>query len=114
MSSTKIGYAIMHYHWGQKDAKKETWPLLTAERTSSKKASNLHGWLERHHGDLSESCQPNRDLCSVGTKLKENIFKTNNQISHLFEISNQMFIMMTQNIIARNLSADVFRTPSSI
>ena len=29
----------------------------------------------------SESCQPNRNLFSVGTKLKESIFKTNNQIN---------------------------------
>ena len=29
----------------------------------------------------SESCQPNRNLFSVGTKLKESIFKSNNQIN---------------------------------
>ena len=29
----------------------------------------------------SESCQPNRDLFGVGTKLKESIFKSNNQIN---------------------------------
>ena len=28
-----------------------------------------------------ESCQPNRNLFGVGTKLKESIFKSNNQIS---------------------------------
>ena len=28
-----------------------------------------------------ESCQPNRNLIGVGTKLKESIFKSNNQIS---------------------------------
>ena len=29
----------------------------------------------------SESCQPNRNLFGVGTKLKESIFKSNNQIN---------------------------------
>ena len=42
----------------------------------------------------SESCQPSRDLLGVGTKSKESVFKNNNQISHLFEISYQMFVMM--------------------
>ena len=29
----------------------------------------------------SESCQPNRNLFGLGTKLKESIFKSNNQIN---------------------------------
>ena len=140
----------------------------------------------------SESCQPNRDSLGVGTKLKESIFKNNNQINSTFttrawvlstewirtwysnekmvvvpvcldgrcfssgcvgivlikvkatslclfwlfeemlslqffwniqrkanypramqgfEISHQMFVMMTQNIIRCNLNAGVFRNP---
>ena len=62
----------------------------------------------------SESCQPNRDLFRIATKLKESVFKTNNQIPHLFQVSYQMFIVMTQNIIRCNLNAGVFRTRSSI
>ena len=33
----------------------------------------------------SESCQPNTNLFGVGTKLKESIFKSNNQINPLLQ-----------------------------
>ena len=33
----------------------------------------------------SESCQPNRNLFGVGAKLKESIFKSNNQINPLLQ-----------------------------
>ena len=61
----------MHYHWGQTAAKK-------------KKKRGHFGWLERQWAVYIasyESCQPNRDLFSVGTKLKESIFKDNSQIN---------------------------------
>ena len=31
--------------------------------------------------DSSESCQPNRNLFDIGTKLKGSMFKSNNQIN---------------------------------
>ena len=50
------------------------------QRTSSKNAVQL--WLEQWQGDLHSFNLVNlRDFFSVGTKLKERIFKTNNQIN---------------------------------
>ena len=75
----------IHYLWGQTAANRGTWPLLTVQRTSSKNPVK-HVWLVRMTAGYftlasSESCQPIGNLLDVGTKLKENIFQSNNQIN---------------------------------
>ena len=97
--------------------KKERGHFEQRSAHQAKKQCNLCGWSERHQAIYiasSKSCLPNRDLFDVGTKSKESVFENSNQISHLFKISHQMFVMMTQNIIRCNLNAGVFRTPSRI
>ena len=42
----------------------------------------------------SESCQPNRDLSGVGTKMKESIFKNNNQISST--VTTRTWVLSTE------------------
>ena len=44
----------------------------------------------------SESCQPNRDLFGVGAKLKESIFKNNNQIN--CTVTTKKWILSTESI----------------
>ena len=44
----------------------------------------------------SEPCQPNRNLFGVGTKLKESIFKSNNQINST--VTTRIFERMDQNV----------------
>ena len=107
----------MHYHWGQTAAKQRNGVTLNSVAHIKQKSSvacvvgdNDTGAI---HIDFSESCQLNRDLFAVEIKSKESVFKNNNRISHLFEISHYMFAMMTQNIRC-NLNAGVFRIPSSI
>ena len=64
--------------------KKRRWLLSTAHRTPSKKAVQLV-WLVRTTAGRSTWLFLNlvnlRDLFGVGTKLKESIFKNNNQIN---------------------------------
>ena len=108
----------MHYHWGQTAAKQWNAATLNSVAHIKQKSSVACVVGENDTGAIhiafSESCQPNRDLFGVEIKSKESVFKNNNQIPHLFEISHQMFVMMAQNIIRCNLNASVFRTPSSI
>ena len=40
----------------------------------------------------SKSCQPNRNLFGIGTKLKESIFKSNNQINSTVKNQNMSFV----------------------
>ena len=42
----------------------------------------------------SESCQRNRDLFGVGTKLKESIFKNNNQINST--VTTRTWVLSTE------------------
>ena len=107
----------MHYHWGQTAAKQRNAATLNSVVNIKQKSSVACVVSENDTGvihiDFSESCQLSRDLFGVEIKLKESVFKNNNRISDLFEISHQMFVIMTQNIRC-NLNAGVFRTPSSI
>ena len=49
----------------------------------AKTLRNLCRWLEQQSAYIasSESSQPNQNLFGVGSKLKEHIFKSNNQIN---------------------------------
>ena len=108
----------MHYHWGQTAAKQRNAVTLNSVAHIKQKSSVACVVGENDTGAIyiafSESCQPNRDLFGVQIKSKKSVFKNNNQISHLFKISHQMFVMMTQNVIRCNLNAGVFGNPSSI
>ena len=82
--STKIGYQI-HYRWGQKVAKKTNVVTLNSAAHIKQKSCVTSRTGQNDSRRLyiasSESRQPNRNLFGVGTKLKESIFKSNNQIN---------------------------------
>ena len=68
----------------------------------AKKQCSLYDWLECSmvvYIASSESCQSSRSLFSVGTKLKESIFKNNNQISSTNTTRTLVFVnRMRQNV----------------
>ena len=75
----------MHYHWGQTAKKKRNVATLTSAAHTKRKSSVtcLVSQNDSRAENIapSESCQPNRNLFGVGTKLKESIFKNINQIN---------------------------------
>ena len=84
MCSTKIGSANTPSS-GTNSCKK--WNMTTLNSAAHIKQKRCVTYVAGQNGSKvlyiasSESCQPNRNLSGVGTKLKESLFKSNNQIN---------------------------------
>ena len=80
--STKIGYATII---GKNSCKKSNVATLNSAADIEQKryVTCVAGYSDSSalYIGSSESCQPNRNLFCAGAKLKESIFKSNNQIN---------------------------------
>ena len=71
-----------------------------------KRCVYLCGWLERQqHLSSFTSCQPNRNLFGVVRKLKESIFKSNNQINST--VRCRTFKRIDQNLAKHSIGISV-------
>ena len=92
--STKIGYANTLSSGTNSCKKRNVATLNSAAHIKQKRfvtcvaGQNNSRALYRA---FSESCQPTRNLFGVGTKLKESIFKSNNQIN--FTVTNRTWVL---------------------
>ena len=82
--STKISYANTLSSRTKSCEKRNVATLNSAAHVKQKRCVTcVAGWNDSKalYIASSESCQPNRNLFDVGAKLKESIFKSNNQIN---------------------------------
>ena len=83
-SATKIGYANTLSSGTNSCKKRNVATLNSAAHIKQKRCVTCVAGQNDSRAlyiASSESCQPNRNLFGVGTKLKESIFKSNNQIN---------------------------------
>ena len=101
--STKIFYTNALAMGNNSCKKKERDHIEQRCAHLAKKQCNLCGWLERHQGGLHSffwifSTIFSRHLLGVGTKLKESIFKNNNQINST--VTTRTWVLSTEWIRA--------------
>ena len=97
--STKIGYANTLSSGTNSCKKRNVATLNSAAHIKQKRCVTCVAGQNDSRAlyiASSESCQPNRNLFGVGTKLKESIFKSNNQINST--VTTRTFKRMDQNV----------------